>query len=726
MPNDNDPMTVNHARTSTRPRMWAAAVLLLVLLAAACGAPPPPAGDDDADVVVAERARVVDDETREALSSFDAADGTLVFDRSTALLAALEPDDVLVSDVADAAPFGFLRSVVEVREEGGQVTVTTAEASLKDVILEGTIEVRESITADDVGEVETLLEGVRASVNRATGVTRASLDDYLISLTFDRTVVDDGATSVVLAGGLGIDLDLELVVDYGVIRGLQEFRFVIEVEQRSELTLTSSVSGTFEGAVDVARVPLRTRTVMVGPVPVVLTYELFLSLAANGELEAELVVGAAQTTEARLGASYVKDRSPNEWRGIAEVDAGFESLVDPELTVNAAARGAVAGSASVLVYGIVGPNVGLDAFAEVEATIPGDPIWSVYGGIVARAGFVFEVPAFGRIVDFSAELSASRQLFLSAENTPPSIEAELVQSVALFNRELTLRATVSDLEDGADCCSVRWASDVDGDLGTTTGGSPTLPHTFTTEGPRPITATAVDSAGESTSASFDIDVVNPPPTAAVATPPGAVRAEVPALLSALVTDPYRPAGGTALCNDISWSVPGATPASGFGCTVEATFPDEGSYEGTITVTGAEGETATATRTLDVAPRPENVITIPEFEVEGVTCNVGQTRIRSSGDNAPFQLSAAATDEQSRTLEYEWSVSYDPPPDGGGPDTRSFDVIATTAMAEHFIGTDVALEPGADVTFRLRVDDGEDGEDNEVVRDCSFFYLVVVN
>lgn len=726
-PDDHDVKPGSYARTRAHAPLRAlVAALLLALLLAACGAPPPPSGGDTDDVVVAERARIVDAETREALSSFDAADGTLVFDRSTAQLAALGRDDVLVSDVADAAPYGFLRTVVDVREEGGQVIVTTAEASLEDVIVEGAIDVREAITADDVGEVETLLEGVRASVNRATGVTRASLDDYLISLTFDRAVIDDGVTSVVLAGGLGIDLDFELVVDYGALRGLQEFRFLIEVEQRSELTLTSSVSGVFDDAVDIARIPLRTRTVMVGPVPVVLTYELFLSLAANGQLEAELVVGAAQTTEARLGASYVKDRSPNEWRGIAAVDAGFESLVDPELTVDAAARGAVAASASLLVYGIVGPNVGVDAFAEVEASVPGDPIWSLYGGIVARAGFIFEVPVFGRIVDFSTELSATRQLFLSAENTPPSIAAELVESVALFNRPLTLRATVSDLEDGTACCSVTWTSNVDGDLGATTGATPTLTHTFDSEGPRTITATAVDSAGASASATFDIDVVNPPPTAAVALPPGTIRAEVPSLLSALVSDPYRPAGGAALCNDISWSVPDATLVSAFGCTVEATFPAAGSYDVTITVTGAEGETATDTRTITVAPRPENIITITDFDVTSVFCNEGDTLIRSAPENVPFGLSASASDEQSRTLQYEWSYSYDPPPADGGLDTRTFTVIATTATAEHLVGFEIAGNTGSDVTFRLIVDDGEDGEDNEVVRDCSFFYLLVAN
>jgi len=705
----------------------ALATLLLALLLAACGAPPPPSGGGADDVVVAERARVVDAETRAALSSFDAADGTLVFDRSTSLLATLASDDVLVSDVTAAAPYGFLRTVVDVREDGGRVIVTTAEASLEDVIVEGTIAVRRAITGDDVGQVETLLDGVHASVNRSMDVTRASLDDYLISLTFERAVIDDDVTNVVLAGGLGIDLDFDLLVDYGTLSGLREFRFLIETRQRSEVTLTSSVSGAFDGRVDVLRVPLQTQTVFVGPVPVVLTYDLFLSLAASGELEAELVVGAAQTAEARLGASYVKNRSPSEWRGIAEVDAGFEALVNPVLTVDAQARGAVATRASLLVYGLAGPHVGLDAFAEVEARVPGDPIWNLYGGIVARAGFVFEVPVFGRIVDFSAELAATRQLFLSAENTPPSIEVELVEDVALFNRALTLRAAVRDLEDGTACCSVTWVSNVDGVLGnTTTGGTPTLPYTFTSEGPRTITATAVDSAGASTSASFGIDVVNPPPTAAVATPPGTIRAEVPSLLSALATDPYRPAGGTALCNAISWSVPDATLVRSFGCSVEATFPAAGSYGVTITVTGAEGATATATRTIVVAPRPENIITITQFEVQGVTCDEGWSLIRSTSENVPFQLSATASNEQSRNLLYEWSVSYDPPPADGGSDTRTFAVIATTATAEHLVGFDIAGTTGSDVTFRLRVDDGVQGEENEVVRDCSFYYVIVAN
>ena len=721
-------------------RLWTLAWLLplaLVLLAA-CGAPPSGTGDPP-EVVIDERARVVDDETRDALASFDAATGTLVFDRSTSLLAAIEANDVLVSDVSAAAPFGFLRTVTEVREEGGQVVVSTAEASLEDVIVQGTIDVRRSLTAADVGEIEPLLDGVHASVNRTAhgraGVTRSNLDDYLISFSFENTIIDDGLTQVTLSGGLGIDLDLELVVDYGAIRGLQAFRFVIEADQRSEITLDASASGGFERTVDVARVPLQTQTVFVGPLPIVLTYELFITIGASGQFNAELVVGAAQFTEARLGASYVKDRSPSEWQGIAEFDAGFESLVDPSLTVSAAARAALGARASLLVYGLIGPNVGLEAFGEVEASVPGDPVWRLYGGLVARAGFIFEVPVFGRIVDFSAQLATTRQLVLSADNTPPTITAQLEDAVALFNRPLTLRATVSDPEDGTACCTVTWTSDVDGPLGTTAGGSPTIEPTFTTEGPRTITATATDSGGETSTAQFTIDVVNPPPSAAVAAPAGAVRAEVPTRLSALVVDPYRPGGGITVCNNIAWSVPGASPSSGFGCSIEVEFASSGPAEVTITVTGAEGATATATRSLDVQPRPENLITIERFIVSqtdpstllsDVVCPEGQTIIRSTAENDPFQLAAAASDEEGRTLLFQWSYSYEPVPTDGGADTRTFTVIDNEAEAEHFIGFEVAGQVGTDVTFRLIVDDGAATEDNAVAQDCSFTYIVVAN
>ena len=715
-------------------------LLPLALVLLACGAPPPGSGGPP-EVVIDERARVVDDETRDALTSFDATTGTLVFDRSTSLLAAIEANDVLVSDTSAAAPFGFLRTVTEVRAEGSQIVVSTAEASLEDVIVQGTIDVRRSLTAADVGEIEPLLDGVRASVNRTplgrAGVTRSDLDDYLISFSFENTIIDDGLTQVTLAGGLGIDLDVELVVDYGAIRGLQEFRFAIEADQRSEITLDASASGAFERTVDVARVPLQTQTVFVGPIPIVLTYELFITIGASGQFNAELVVGAAQFTEARLGASYVKDRSPSEWQGIAEFDAGFESLVDPSLSVSAAARAALGARASLLVYGLIGPNVGLEAFGEVEATVPGDPVWQLYAGLVARAGFVFEVPVFGRIVDFSAQLATTRQLFRSADNTPPSITVQLVSDPALLNRSVTLQAAVSDLEDGAECCTVTWSSssNIDGPLGTTTGGSPTIAPTFTTEGPRTITATATDSGGQTTSAQVVVDVVNPPPSAAVAAPPGAVRAEVPTRLSALVTDPYRPGGGITVCNDIAWSVPGASPSSGFGCSIEVEFASSGPAEVTITATGAEGATATATRTLDVQPRPENLITIERFIVSqtdpstllsDVVCPEGQTIIRSTAENDPFQLAAAASDEEGRTLLFQWSYSYEPVPTDGGADTRTFTVIDNEAEAEHFIGFEVAGQVGTDVTFRLIVDDGAATEDNAVAQDCSFTYIVVAN
>ena len=75
--------------------------------------------------------------------------GTLRFSRSTALLAALKLDDVLVSEPSAAAPSGFLRKVKSIRLDGSGVVLETTQASLTDVITQGDLSAETELGLDD-------------------------------------------------------------------------------------------------------------------------------------------------------------------------------------------------------------------------------------------------------------------------------------------------------------------------------------------------------------------------------------------------------------------------------------------------------------------------------------------------------------------------------------------------------------------------------------------------
>ena len=169
-------------------------------------------------VVVSEAARVSDADTRTALSAYDRDAGTLRFSRSTALLAALKLDDVLVSEPSAAAPSGFLRKVKSIRSEGSEVVLETTQASLTDVITQGDLSAETELGLDDLPDVKTLAPGI--TVHRAALGTIGAGDGYQFGLNFDQTILDidevsdDGDERV--RAKIRIDGDIDFNAGYGI------------------------------------------------------------------------------------------------------------------------------------------------------------------------------------------------------------------------------------------------------------------------------------------------------------------------------------------------------------------------------------------------------------------------------------------------------------------------------------------------------------------------------
>ena len=83
---------------------------------------------DEDEVVISDDTRVLDEPSLEALTSFDAVGGTLHFETPNGFVDALEPGHILVAGVSDAAPYGLLRMIDQVRSEHGEVWLETSEA----------------------------------------------------------------------------------------------------------------------------------------------------------------------------------------------------------------------------------------------------------------------------------------------------------------------------------------------------------------------------------------------------------------------------------------------------------------------------------------------------------------------------------------------------------------------------------------------------------------------
>ena len=621
---------------------------------------------DEDEVVISDDARVVDEPSVEVLTSFDALTGTLHFAASTGFLDALEPGHILIADVSDTAPHGFLRMIDEVRSENGEVWIETSQASLEDVILRGSFSISEVLTDDDVEEVELLFAGISVLARDDRGVTGQS-DDFGWTYTFDHVLVDLGDADdparlrVEIDGALGITIEPTFEISFRWL-GLDKLTLQLDVDQRAELNLTALGDAAFDRDVVFARKRTTPKTIVIGTLPIVYSYELELFIGANGKIDARVHVGLEQTFDASFGLSYDHKRSPR-WDSHGHTNFDF---VGPNVTFEASgeAEAYAGGRLAMKFYEAVAPTIGIRVFSDIELTVPGNPVWCVYTGLTLDVGFVVDVPILGRILDYENEVARRRRLVGCAENTPPTISIRADDDRVLLGATTVLRADVHDLEDGAACCDVRWRSSLDGDLGNSTAADPTLRPNLVTEGRHTITATAEDSGGATTSATLQLDVVNVPPEITTVLPTSP-QARVRVDLRAYATDPHGTGvgGGPAqvACDRITWSLPGATPPTGVGCLISVVFALPGSHVVTVEATGRHGAVGRVDVTLVVGDAPDNVITVAPIEVTMLPetidrtpqCNVGWDDYVDSSEPPTFVLSASATDELGRDLRYLW-------------------------------------------------------------------------
>lgn len=185
-------------------------------------------------------------------------------------------------------------------------------------------------------------------------------------------------------------------------------------------------------------------------------------------------------------------------------------------------------------------------------------------------------------------------------NIPPRvvIEAPANNTSQPFRSNFTFRASSSDLDGPTPLVS--WSSNVDGALGQ---GSE-ITRSFTSPGPRQITASITDSGGITRSASIGVTGTNLPPTAEIISPNTTTALVGQALLfegRGLDGDGAFPV--EMPCNSLTWSSTIGSDTLGNGCSFTISFNTTGTREITLRVTDPYGAEGIAKRTINVQPLP---------------------------------------------------------------------------------------------------------------------------
>lgn len=369
----------------------------------------------DVPTVIPETTQVLPETTTQYLSSISSDGSVYTFNQSTPSLDQLAPGDVIVSQSADLAPYGFLRKVTSVSSASGQVIVTTTDATLADAIQSGAAQTNYVLSVDQIQDSNQLQGVSLAPDSSIKDEFYFKLEDVVL---YDSDGDPDTKDDQIKANGairLKRTFTLDLVIQDWEVQRLSFTSYTSDVV---ELKISSQVNlAGLELEKQVARHTFHPITAMIGWVPVEIVPVLVINVGVDGSVHVGVTTGVEQ--QATTTSNWRYDNGI--WRTSSSHSDEFH-FTPPTPSAGLDLKGYVNGELSLLLYGVVGPHANLEAYLQLEADVFAVPWWQLYAGLEGSGGVKVEV--FGKnLVDYQPPLVIGYKLLLAEaqSNTPPEM-----------------------------------------------------------------------------------------------------------------------------------------------------------------------------------------------------------------------------------------------------------------------------------------------------------------
>lgn len=369
----------------------------------------PPVVTSGLSPIIPETTHVLTEDTTKHLSAISEDGSKFIFTEGTPKLDAIKSGEVIVSGVSQVAPTGFLRKVTGVTSANDQIVIITQPATLEEAIQQGSVQISRRLSPKDI----------EASMNRAGVVleTRSTsrLEDNFFIEVNDVVLYDgddDLATTYdqIKANGsieLAPDFYFNLVIcDWQ----LQELTFINNTTEIAELEFVTGVEiPLIEREHELARYPFAPITIFVGFVPIVLKPVLTVNIGIDGSVHVGVTTSVTQEITLTAGLRY----EDSTWNPVNDFSNEFR-YNPPTLSAGLDVKGYAGSQISLLLYGVTGPYVEVNAFLKLEADIFATPWWKLYGGLEVPAGVKTEI--FGRtIADYETVVIGYQILLAQAD-----------------------------------------------------------------------------------------------------------------------------------------------------------------------------------------------------------------------------------------------------------------------------------------------------------------------
>jgi len=368
---------------------------------------------EDLPPIIPPTTRVLPATTTQYLSSVS-GDGTVfTFSQGTPELSELSPGEIIVGDATPAAPYGFLRKIVSVSNNGGQVDVQTAPATIDEAVQQGEVSVSQVLMPSNLVQ-PTLAEGVQV-VNAPSAVFNTIQIQLNNVVLYDQDGNANTTNDQINANGrvsLVPSVDFRLKVQNFQ---LKELYFTMTASQTAQLKIGSKVAVTVKAEPPpLANIPMGPLFLTIGTFPVTVYPVLTVVVGIDGSVSASVSTGVTQTLSQTAGLSYAN----GNWSPIQRFSNQFQ--YDPLTSSSALSFKAYIGAKlKILLYGAVGPDIALNTYLKLEAPLPQPSLWKLYGGLEVPVGISIDI--FSHVIaSYSAVVINYQRLLAQADVPTPS------------------------------------------------------------------------------------------------------------------------------------------------------------------------------------------------------------------------------------------------------------------------------------------------------------------
>lgn len=311
---------------------------------------------------------------------------TLTFKKTTTQPLNIRPGDIIASAPTALLRYGLLRKVLAISTVNNTIVVQTAAAALDEALQQGELSLTQGLSPNQTTSAE-LGKGITLQQSPAQALAGTFFFQIKDQVLYDADANPATTYDQVLANGsIEATPILNLQVRLKDFQ-LKRFYFSVTTNEKVKIKLESRITLLkLQKEKELIRYPLAPIITFIGILPLIFTPILIFSVGVDGDVHISLQANVTQNASIEGGMQYFDGK----WEPIKQITNNFQ-YQPPTLAAGGMLQGYAGPRFELLLYGIVGPQVKINAYLSLEANTAEVPWWKLYAGLTLSAEFRMEV-----------------------------------------------------------------------------------------------------------------------------------------------------------------------------------------------------------------------------------------------------------------------------------------------------------------------------------------------